>query len=93
VGTERGAAQRRQHRRPLRGAAGDRFILGSPDDLIEAIEQLESELGVNHVAFRLQWPGLTEATPQDQVLNAIRLIGERVVPHFARRPATGIATL
>jgi alkanesulfonate monooxygenase SsuD/methylene tetrahydromethanopterin reductase-like flavin-dependent oxidoreductase (luciferase family) len=78
---------------PFEELQDERFILGSPDDLIEALEQLESELGVNHVAFRLQWPGLTEATPQDQVLNAIRLIGERVVPHFARRSATGIATL
>jgi hypothetical protein len=49
---------------------------------------------VNHVAFRLQWPGRDAATPQEKVLNAIRLIGERVVPHFlARSPDTGVRLL
>ncbi len=79
---------------PFEQLQDERFILGTPEDLIEALERYETELGVNHVAFRLQWPGAAEATPQQKVLNAIRLIGEKVIPHFlARSPGTGVSSL
>lgn len=79
---------------PFEQLQDERFVLGTPDDLIDALERYEIELGVNHVAFRLQWPGVVSATPQDRVLNSIRLIGERVIPHFRRRsPGTGVSSL
>ena len=79
---------------PFEQLQDERFILGTPEDLIAALERYEKELGVNHVAFRLQWPGADHATPQDKVLNAIRLIGEKVIPHFARRsPAGGVRSI
>lgn len=78
---------------PFEELQDDRFILGSPEDLVEAVERLESELGVNHVALRLQWPGAEVATPHDQVMEAIRLVGERVIPRFRDRSGSGISTL
>jgi alkanesulfonate monooxygenase SsuD/methylene tetrahydromethanopterin reductase-like flavin-dependent oxidoreductase (luciferase family) len=79
---------------PFEALRDDRFILGTTDDLIEALEKHEKGLGVNHVVFRLQWSGPEHSTPQDKVLNAIRLIGDKVVPHFAKRsPAGGVRTI
>jgi hypothetical protein len=34
------------------------------------------------------------ATPQEKVLNSIRLIGEKMIPHFlTRAPAGGVSVL
>jgi alkanesulfonate monooxygenase SsuD/methylene tetrahydromethanopterin reductase-like flavin-dependent oxidoreductase (luciferase family) len=55
-----------------------RFIIGSPDDCVEQLLLYHKRLGANHFLLRVQWAGI----PQEQVLEAITLIGERVIPHL-----------
>jgi alkanesulfonate monooxygenase SsuD/methylene tetrahydromethanopterin reductase-like flavin-dependent oxidoreductase (luciferase family) len=55
-----------------------RFIIGDPDDCVEQLLRYHERLGANHFLLRVQWAGM----PQDQVLEAIELFGERVIPHL-----------
>jgi alkanesulfonate monooxygenase SsuD/methylene tetrahydromethanopterin reductase-like flavin-dependent oxidoreductase (luciferase family) len=65
--------------RPLEDLARDRFIIGTPDDLLTAARRYCDELGVTSLLLRVQWPGM----PRQQVLDQIRLIGE-IIPDLAR---------
>jgi len=56
--------------------ARDRFLLGSPDDVVQEMLRYQAELGVNYLIFRMQWPGLG----QEQVLRQIELMGREVIP-------------
>jgi len=58
--------------------ARDRFVLGTPDEAIEAIEERIRRLESNYIIFRLGWPGMEAA----RVRRVIELMGERVLPHF-----------
>ncbi|MEX2145904.1 MAG: LLM class flavin-dependent oxidoreductase [Candidatus Rokuibacteriota bacterium] len=53
----------------------DPFIVGSPEDCVEALARLAA-LGVTHVAARLFWPTMSQA----QTLRMIELVGARVIP-------------
>ena len=64
---------------PYQDLAKDRFLLGSPDDVVSELRRYSAELGVNHMLFRMQWPGL----PQEQVLKQIDLLGREVIPQVA----------
>ena len=55
-----------------------RFISGSPDDGVEQLRLYHQRLGANHFLLRVQWAGM----PQKQVLEAITLVGERIIPHL-----------
>ena len=55
-----------------------RFIIGSPDDCVEQLRLYHQRLGANHFLLRVQWAGM----PQKQVLEAITLVGERIIPHL-----------
>jgi alkanesulfonate monooxygenase SsuD/methylene tetrahydromethanopterin reductase-like flavin-dependent oxidoreductase (luciferase family) len=55
-----------------------RFIIGSPDDCVEQLLLYHERLGANHFLLRVQWAGM----PQEQVLDAITVFGERVIPHL-----------
>ena len=63
---------------PYADLARDRFVLGAPDDIVREIERYERELGVTHILFRMQWPGM----PQDQVLRELDILGRDVVPRI-----------
>jgi alkanesulfonate monooxygenase SsuD/methylene tetrahydromethanopterin reductase-like flavin-dependent oxidoreductase (luciferase family) len=63
---------------PFPDLARDRFILGSPAECVEDIERHHRRLGINHLIVRVQWPGM----PQEQALEQIRLLGERVLPEI-----------
>ncbi|MEM7252044.1 MAG: LLM class flavin-dependent oxidoreductase [Pseudomonadota bacterium] len=63
---------------PIDELMEDRFIVGDPEHCIEQIEAHRDRLGVRQIGFRLHWPGLDHR----RVLDAISLIGERVIPHF-----------
>lgn len=65
--------------RPLEELARDRFIVGTPDDLVATARRYASELGVNTLVLRVQWPGM----PRQHVLDQIRLIGQTVLPRLA----------
>lgn len=58
----------------------DRFIIGDPDDCVRELRRYVDSLGVNCFIFRIQWPGVPQAT----VLRTIKLLAERVIPEMQR---------
>ena len=54
----------------------DRFIIGDPEDAVRELRRHVDALGVTTFVFRVQWPGMEQAT----VLRTIRLLAERVLP-------------
>ena len=64
---------------PYQDLARDRFLLGSPEDVVSELKRYSEELGVNMMIFRMQWPGM----PQEQVLKQIELLGREVIPQVA----------
>jgi alkanesulfonate monooxygenase SsuD/methylene tetrahydromethanopterin reductase-like flavin-dependent oxidoreductase (luciferase family) len=65
--------------------AKDRFILGSPDDVIEQLEDRIARLDSNYFIFRAGWPGMEIW----KVLKVIELMGAKVLPHLHRKYARG----
>jgi alkanesulfonate monooxygenase SsuD/methylene tetrahydromethanopterin reductase-like flavin-dependent oxidoreductase (luciferase family) len=70
--------------RPLEELARERFIIGTPDDLVGAARRYADELGVTTLILRVQWPGM----PRQQVLDQIRLIGESVLSRLHETSAS-----
>ena len=60
----------------VRAYARDRWIIGAPKTVAREIARYESLLGTTVFLAALQHPGMD----QPRVLNAIRLLGERVLP-------------
>ena len=56
----------------------DRFIIGAPEDCVRACIEQRDVLGVTHLLVRLNFPGM----PQADILKAVRLFGEEVLPHI-----------
>jgi alkanesulfonate monooxygenase SsuD/methylene tetrahydromethanopterin reductase-like flavin-dependent oxidoreductase (luciferase family) len=67
-------------RLPIEQLRQDRFIVGDAAHCIEQIEQHRQRLGIQEMSFRLHWPGM----PHQRVMQAIALLGERVLPHCQR---------
>jgi len=65
---------------PFEQLARDRFLTGSPEDVVGEVERYRDRLGVDTMIFRLQWPGM----PQRQALEQIELMGKHVIPRFSR---------
>ena len=63
---------------PFEQLAQDRFLLGTPQDIIREVERYRDQLGVNLMLFRMQWPGM----PQAQVMHQIALFRDHIIPHF-----------
>jgi hypothetical protein len=67
----------------IRGArpcdSGCRCRYSIPAYCIEQIARHQERLGIQQMGFRLHWPGM----PHQRVLQAIELLGEHVLPHFA----------
>lgn len=56
--------------------AKGRFILGSPSECIDQIEEYKERLGISYMLPRFDWtPGL----PQEEILASMRLFGEEVI--------------
>ena len=64
---------------PFEDLARDRFLIGTPDDLVSEIRRYERDLGVTHMILRFQWPGLE----QDKVMEQLELMGKHVIPRLA----------
>ena len=54
----------------------DRFLLGSPDEVADAILRLHRATGINHLIMSVQWPGM----PQTLVLDELHMLAEEVFP-------------
>jgi alkanesulfonate monooxygenase SsuD/methylene tetrahydromethanopterin reductase-like flavin-dependent oxidoreductase (luciferase family) len=65
--------------------ARDRFILGTPDEVIAQLEERVDRLQSNYFIFRLGWPGMEAAT----ILKVIEMMGARVLPHFHAKYGRG----
>jgi alkanesulfonate monooxygenase SsuD/methylene tetrahydromethanopterin reductase-like flavin-dependent oxidoreductase (luciferase family) len=61
---------------PYPELARDRFLLGSPEDVAREMLRYSTELGVNQLIFRMQWPGMGH----DQLIRQIELMGKEVIP-------------
>ncbi|HEX3861233.1 MAG TPA: LLM class flavin-dependent oxidoreductase [Stellaceae bacterium] len=65
--------------------ARDRFILGTPDEVIEQIEERVKRLESNYLIFRMGWPGMEGS----KILRAIEMMGQKVLPHFHAKYGRG----
>jgi alkanesulfonate monooxygenase SsuD/methylene tetrahydromethanopterin reductase-like flavin-dependent oxidoreductase (luciferase family) len=65
--------------------AKDRFILGSPDDVIEQLETRIAKLDANYFIFRTGWPGMELW----KVLKVLELMGDKVLPYFRKKYGRG----
>ena len=61
---------------PFEELCRDRFIIGTPDDVVQEITRYKEKLGVNHVIFRMQWPGMDHA----KVMKQLDLMASSVIP-------------
>jgi alkanesulfonate monooxygenase SsuD/methylene tetrahydromethanopterin reductase-like flavin-dependent oxidoreductase (luciferase family) len=53
-----------------------RWVLGTPEDCIERLAPLVTDLGVNHLVTRMTWPGM----PVDVVRRSVELFSREVIP-------------
>jgi probable F420-dependent oxidoreductase len=65
---------------PFAALARDRFVVGDPAEVVEGLARQHTELGITHVAMRVQWPGM----PPDHALECIELLGREVLPALRR---------
>lgn len=54
----------------------DRFLIGTPDQVVESIERYEREMDVDHLVVRMQFPG----SDFEAVRDSIQLFGDEVIP-------------
>jgi alkanesulfonate monooxygenase SsuD/methylene tetrahydromethanopterin reductase-like flavin-dependent oxidoreductase (luciferase family) len=66
----------------LRRLAADRFVVGSPAQVIEGLLR-QHRAGMTHAAMRVSWPGMG----QGDILAGIELLGRAVLPELRRRAA------
>jgi alkanesulfonate monooxygenase SsuD/methylene tetrahydromethanopterin reductase-like flavin-dependent oxidoreductase (luciferase family) len=66
----------------LRRLAANRFALGSPAQVTEAL-LAQHAAGATHLTMRVSWPGM----PQADILAGIELLGRQVLPEVRRRTA------
>lgn len=55
-----------------------RFLVGSPETIIEKIQHFKESFGMDHLICRLYFPGM----PHDFIMNEIRLLAKKVLPAF-----------
>ncbi len=65
---------------PFEELTRDRFLLGSTDEVAEQIVGYNRRLGVNSFVLGMQWVGM----PQNQVIEAMHLFAEEVMPKVAQ---------
>ena len=58
--------------------AKDRFLVGSPETVIEKIRHLQGTFGVDHLICRLYFPGI----PHDFIVKELNLLAREVIPEF-----------
>ena len=75
-------AATRMHRMantPYSEILANRVLFGTPDELVERLNILQEELGINGIVMECNYGG---RIPYTQVLNSLRLLSEKVMPHF-----------
>lgn len=64
----------------LRRLAANRFAVGSPTQVIEALVA-QHRAGATHLTMRVSWPGMK----QDDILAGLQTLGREVLPEVRRR--------
>ena len=59
---------------------GDRFLIGSPDEVVEQMIDINKRLGVNHLILSMEWAGMDKAVAMD----CMQLMAEEVMPQVKR---------
>ena len=75
-------AATRMHRMantPYSEILSNRVLFGTPDELVERLKDLQEELGINGIVMECNYGG---RIPYTQVINSLRLLSEKVMPHF-----------
>ena len=75
-------AATRMHRMantPYSEILANRVLFGTPDELVERLNILQEELGINGIVMECNYGG---RIPYTQVINSLRLLSEKVMPHF-----------
>lgn len=62
----------------LTDLAEDRFLVGTPEEIIAGIEDMRDRFAVDHLALRFHHSGM----PHDVHRRQVRLFGEEVIPAF-----------
>ncbi len=62
----------------------DRFLIGTPDQVVRQIERLRETFGVDHLIFRTYFPGM----PHEHIMTELRLLAKEVMPAFATDTTT-----
>jgi len=57
----------------------DRFLLGSPQEVADQLNRLNTSLGVNHLVASIHWPGM----PNSLALEQLHILSEEVRPLLA----------
>jgi alkanesulfonate monooxygenase SsuD/methylene tetrahydromethanopterin reductase-like flavin-dependent oxidoreductase (luciferase family) len=70
---------------PFEELARDRFILGTPDEVIEQIEERVTRIESNYFLFRVGWPGMEAA----KVMRVIDMMGKDVLPRLHAKYGRG----
>jgi alkanesulfonate monooxygenase SsuD/methylene tetrahydromethanopterin reductase-like flavin-dependent oxidoreductase (luciferase family) len=60
-------------------AVKDRFVIGSPEECRDEIRRWCEEIRPNYLILRMRHPG---GPPHARVVEAIRLFGDKVLPHL-----------
>lgn len=63
---------------PLQELAGDRFILGSPDECFDLLRPWRDEMGIDHFIFRTHWSGM----PTRVALESMKMLSDEVIPRL-----------
>lgn len=63
--------------------AEDRFVIGSPDDVVAGLLHQHRQVGVTHLAMRLAWPGSNHV----DAMECIELLGREVLPRLRKELA------
>jgi probable F420-dependent oxidoreductase len=62
----------------LEAIGRDRFLVGSPETVIEQLRIFEEAFGVDHLICRLFFPGISH----DFIMNELKLLANEVIPAF-----------
>ena len=54
-------------------------LFGTPEEVIDKIEMLRDDFSTDEILFEVNW---TSSVPRDVVLNTMRVITDKVIPHF-----------
>lgn len=62
----------------LMALSTDRFVIGNPEDCIQAIQRFQTTFGVDHLICRLYFPGM----PHAHIMRELDLLAHEVFPAF-----------